>query len=56
MIYCTDNGRLPCRWKSVSGVYEDGRARLTEVHPFVSCSHVGEVWKSAPLLSGVFDV
>jgi hypothetical protein len=23
---------------------------LMEVHPFVSCSHVGEVWKSAPLL------
>jgi hypothetical protein len=27
-----------------------------EVHPFVSCSHVGEVWKSAPLLRSVLDV
>ena len=53
---CRKNGRLPCRWRSVSGVYENGRARLMEVHPFVSCSHVGEVWKSAPLLRDVLDV
>jgi|RhiMetdeSRZDD1v2_1073273.scaffolds.fasta_scaffold142087_3 hypothetical protein len=50
------NGRLPCRWRSVSGVYEDDRARLMEVYPFVSCSHVGVVWKAAPLLRGVLDV
>ena len=37
-------------------MYENGRARLMEVHPFVSCSHVGEVWKSAPLLRDVLDV
>ena len=37
-------------------VYEDGRTRLMEVHPFISCSHVREMWKSAPLLRGVLDV
>jgi hypothetical protein len=50
------NGRLPCRWRGVARVCEDGRARLMEVRPFVSCSHVGEVWKSAPLLMGVLTL
>ena len=33
--------RLPCRWRGVSSVCEDGRARLMAVPPCVSCSHVG---------------
>ena len=49
VIYRPNNGRLSCSRRSVSGVYKDGCARLMEVHPFVSCSHVGEVWKPEPI-------